>query len=92
MPPLVIRPELFNHFAADLGVWSVEDALAALRAGEAVMVDVGVAGRRSFISTPRARASRCRDLLGGQEQLENALGRLAVVVALVRVLRRGRPA
>src|SRR6266550_2234423 len=29
---------------ADLGVWSVEDALAALRGGEAVMVDVVDAG------------------------------------------------
>src|SRR2546421_223883 len=39
VPLLVIPAGTFNHFAADLGVRSVEDALAALRAGEAVMVD-----------------------------------------------------
>ena len=90
MPLLVIPAGTFNHFAADLGVWSVEDALAALRAGEAVMVDVGVAGRRSFINT--SSTGVYVDLVHAREQLENALGRrLAVVVALVRVLRRGRP-
>jgi undecaprenyl-diphosphatase len=90
VPLLVIPAGTFNHFAADLGVWSVEDALAALRAGEAVMVDVGVAGRRSFINT--SSTGVYADLVHAREQLENALGRrLAVVVALVRVLRRGRP-
>jgi undecaprenyl-diphosphatase len=89
VPLLVIPAGTFNHFAADLGVWSVEDALAALRAGEAVMVDVGVAGRRSFINT--SSTGVYADLVHAREQLENALGRrLAVVVALVRVL-RGRP-
>ena len=90
VPLLVIPAGTFNHFAADLGVWSVEDALAALRAGEAVMVDVGVAGRRTFINT--SSTGVYVDLVRAREQLENALGRrLAVVVALVRVLRRGRP-
>ena len=35
---LVIPAGTFNHFAADLGVRSARDALAALRAGEAVLV------------------------------------------------------
>jgi len=90
VPLLVIPAGTFNHFAADLGVWSVEDALAALWAGEAVIVDVGVAGRRSFINT--SSTGVYADLVRAREQLENALGRrLAVVVALVRVLRPGRP-
>ena len=89
VPLLVIPAGTFNHFAGDLGVWSVEDALAALWAGEAVMVDVGVAGRRSFINT--SSTGVYADLVHAREQLENALGRrLAVVVALVRVL-RGHP-
>jgi hypothetical protein len=58
---------------ADLGVWSVEDALAALRGGEAVMVDVGVAGQRSFINTSSTGVS------------------VDLIIALVRVLRCGRP-
>ena len=90
VPLLVIPAGTFNHFAADLGVRSVEDALAALRAGEAVMVDVGVAGRRSFINT--SSTGVYVDLVHAREQLENRLGRrLAVVAALVRVLWRGRP-
>jgi diacylglycerol kinase family enzyme len=90
LPLLVIPAGTFNHFAADLGVWSAGDALAALRDGEAVMVDVGIAGRRTFINT--SSTGVYVDLVRAREQLENALGRrLAVIIALVRVLRRGRP-
>jgi diacylglycerol kinase family enzyme/membrane-associated phospholipid phosphatase len=90
LPLLVIPAGTFNHFAADLGVWSVGDALAALRAGEAVLVDVGVAGRRSFINT--SSTGVYVDLVHARKQLENALGRrIAVIIALVRVLWRGRP-
>jgi diacylglycerol kinase family enzyme/membrane-associated phospholipid phosphatase len=90
LPLLVIPVGTFNHFAADLGVWSVDDALAALRAGEAVMVDVGVAGCRSFINT--SSIGIYVDLVHARERLEPALGRrAAVVVALIQVLRRSRP-
>jgi diacylglycerol kinase family enzyme/membrane-associated phospholipid phosphatase len=90
LPLLVIPAGTFNHFAADLGVWSVADALAALRAGEAVMVDVGVAGRRSFVNT--SSTGLYTELVRAREQLENRLGRkVAAAVALVRVLRRGQP-
>ena len=51
LPLLVIPVGTFNHFAADLGVRSARDALAALRAGEAVLVDVGLAGHRPFVNT-----------------------------------------
>jgi diacylglycerol kinase family enzyme len=86
----VIPAGTFNHFAADLGVWSVEDALAALRAGDAVLVDVGVAGHRSFINT--SSTGIYVDLVRARERLENALGRrAAVIIALAQVLRRGRP-
>ena len=73
LPLLVIPTGTFNHFAADLGVWSVGDALAALRAGEAVLVDVGVAGRRSFINT--SSTGVYVDLVHARKQLESALGR-----------------
>jgi undecaprenyl-diphosphatase len=90
LPLLVIPAGTFNHFAADLGIWSAEDALAALRAGQAVMVDVGVAGHRSFINT--SSTGVYVDLVRARQQLEDAMGRrLAVIIALVRVLRRARP-
>jgi undecaprenyl-diphosphatase len=90
LPLLVIPAGTFNHFAADLGVWSTEDAMAALGAGEAVLVDVGVAGSRSFINT--SSTGVYADLVRAREQLEGALGRrLAAVVALVQVLHRGEP-
>jgi undecaprenyl-diphosphatase len=71
-------------------VWSVDDALAALRAGDAVLVDVGVAGRRPFINT--SSTGVYVDLVRARKDLERALGRrAAVIVALIQVLRRGRP-
>src|SRR5258708_219508 len=73
LPLLLVPPGTFHHFAADLGVWSVEDALAALRAGEAVLVDVGVADRRSFINT--SSTGVYVDLVRAREELENTLGR-----------------
>ena len=44
LPLLVIPAGTFNHFAADLGVEGARDALAALRDGEAVQADLGLAG------------------------------------------------
>jgi diacylglycerol kinase family enzyme/membrane-associated phospholipid phosphatase len=90
LPLLVIPAGTFNHFAADLGVRSAEDALAALRAGEAVLVDVGVAGHRSFVNT--SGTGVYVDLVHAREQLETTLGRrVAVILALVQVMRRGQP-
>src|SRR3984885_3442166 len=90
LPLLVIPAGTFNHFAADLGVWSVDDALAALRAGEAVLVDVGMAGHRSFINT--SSTGVYVDLVRARQELEKAVGRRpALLVALAKVLWRGRP-
>jgi undecaprenyl-diphosphatase len=90
LPLLVLPAGTFNHFAADLGVWSAEDALAALSAGEAVLVDVGVAGRRSFINT--SSTGVYADLVRTRQRLDAVYGRrLAALAALVQVLRRGEP-
>jgi undecaprenyl-diphosphatase len=54
------------------------------------MVDVGIAGRRSFINT--CSTGIYVDLVHTREQLEVALGRrVAVAAALIQVLRRSRP-
>ena len=80
----------FNHFAADLGVESARDALAALRDGEAVQVDLGLVGDRPFVNT--SSTGVYVDLVNARRQLEGVLGkRLAEVVALIGVLSRGRP-
>jgi undecaprenyl-diphosphatase len=90
LPLLVIPAGTFNHFAADLGIRSAHDAVAALRAGEAVAVDLGSAGGRPFLNT--SSTGVYVDLVHAREQLEELLGRrLAEIVALIQVLRRGRP-
>ena len=90
LPLLVIPAGTFNHFAADLGVESAHDALAALRDGEAVQVDLGVVCDRPFVIT--SSTGVYVDLVNARRQLEGALGkRLAEAVALVGVLRRSRP-
>jgi len=90
LPLLVIPAGTFNHFAADLGVESARDALAALRDGEAVQVDLGLVGGRPFVNT--SSTGVYVDLVNARRQLEGVLGkRLAEVVALIDVPRRGRP-
>lgn len=90
-PPLLVIPAgTFNHFAADLGVESARGALAALRDGEAVQVDLGLVGDRPFVNT--SSTGVYVELVNARRQLEGVLGkRLAEVVALIGVLRRGRP-
>jgi hypothetical protein len=77
-------------FAADLGVDSARDALAALRDGEAVLVDLGRAGDRPFVNT--SSTGVYVDMVNARRQLDPVLGkRLAEIVALIGVLRGSRP-
>jgi undecaprenyl-diphosphatase len=91
LPLLVIPAGTFNHFAADLGVHTRHDALAALRSGDSVLVDLAIAGEETFLNT--ASTGVYADLVSAREQIENVLGKWpAVLVALVSVLRTSRPA
>ena len=91
LPLLVVPAGTFNHFAADLGVRSVTDAVTALRAGDAVLVDVARAGQRSFVNT--ASTGIYVDLVRAREEYEQRLGKWpAVLVALAHVLRHSLPA
>jgi diacylglycerol kinase family enzyme len=86
----VIPAGTYNHFAADLGIWSAHDAVAALRVGQAVLVDVGIAGRRSLVNT--SSTGVYVDLVLAREQLEGTLGRgVAAIISLIQVLRQSRP-
>jgi diacylglycerol kinase family enzyme/membrane-associated phospholipid phosphatase len=90
LPLLLVPAGTFNHFAADLGVESADDALAALRDGDSVLVDVASAGRDAFVNT--ASTGVYVDLVSAREEFERALGKWpAVMVALIHVLRHSRP-
>ena len=89
-PLLIIPAGTFNHFATDLGVYSADESISALRSGDAVLVDIGTAGQRHFVNT--ASTGVYADLVHAREQLESGLGKWpAVLLALDRVLRHSRP-
>jgi diacylglycerol kinase family enzyme/membrane-associated phospholipid phosphatase len=89
-PLLVIPAGTFNHFATDLGVLSADDALAALRAGDAVQVDVGLAGDATFLNT--SSTGVYVDLVRARQRFERRIGKWpALLLALTQVLRKSRP-
>jgi diacylglycerol kinase family enzyme len=88
--PLVVFPGgTLNHFARDLGIGSIGEAMEAVREGQVVAIDVGMIAGRPFLNN--ASLGSYTDLVDERERLERRLGKWpAMVVALVRVLRRGR--
>ena len=90
LPLLVVPAGTFNHFAADLGVRSAEEAIAALQAGDSVLADLATADGKVFLNT--ASTGVYVDLVRVREKLEPELGKWpAVLVALVSVLRTSKP-
>jgi undecaprenyl-diphosphatase len=90
VPLLVVPAGTLNHFARDLGVETTADAIEAVRRGELVAVDLGVIDGRPFLNT--ASFGSYAELVDAREQLEDRIGKWpAVVLALVKVLGRGRP-
>ncbi|HLT70846.1 MAG TPA: diacylglycerol kinase family protein [Acidimicrobiales bacterium] len=89
--PLVVVPAgTLNHLARDLGVESLDDAVDAVRAGHAAVIDVGWIAGRPFLNT--ASFGGYVELVDAREALEDRVGKwAATAVALVRVLRRGSP-
>jgi diacylglycerol kinase family enzyme len=87
--PLVVVPAgTLNHLARDLGVESVADAIAAVRDGHAVEIDVARIAGRPFLNT--ASFGGYAELVDAREELEGRIGKWpALAVALVRVLRGG---
>jgi diacylglycerol kinase family enzyme len=87
---LALPAGTLNHFARDLGVLEIDDAIEAVRAGEAVRVDVATIGETSFLNT--ASFGAYTDLVDARERLEDRIGKWpAVAVSLVRVLRTAEP-
>lgn len=79
-----------NHFARDVGLASVDDAVAALAAGEVVDVDLAEIDGRPFLNT--ASFGAYVELVDIRERLQHRVGKWpAMVIALIRVLRRSTP-
>ncbi|MGH3874354.1 MAG: bifunctional phosphatase PAP2/diacylglycerol kinase family protein [Pseudonocardiaceae bacterium] len=99
LPLAVVPTGTLNHFARDVGVYDLQEAVDATQAGEAVAVDLGVvqihgAGRaphtRYFLNT--ASLGGYSDLVRLRERWEGSLGKwLAFAAALVVSLRQARP-
>jgi undecaprenyl-diphosphatase len=89
--PLVVVPAgTLNHLARDLGVETVDDAIDAVRAGHAIAIDVARIDGLPFLNT--ASFGSYVEIVDTREELEDRIGKWpALVVALVRVLRRGAP-
>ena len=90
LPLLVVPGGTLNHLARDLGVESPEDAAEALQAGMVSLVDLPTIGGRAFLNT--ASFGAYSELVDAREELEGRIGKWpALLVALVRVLRRAVP-
>ena len=89
--PLVVFPGgTLNHFAGDLGLESMDDTAGAVAAGQLTHIDVGEIDGRLFLNN--ASIGAYPQLVDTRERYERYLGKwLALLVALVLVLRRGRP-
>jgi diacylglycerol kinase family enzyme len=89
IPLLVIPGGTLNHFAHDLGIEDLDDALAAYSAPP-VRVDVGEIDGRPFLNN--ASLGAYPDLVDARERWEDRIGkRLATALAVYLVLRHGEP-
>ena len=85
----------FNHLARDLGLDDVSDAIAAVRAGTAIHMDLGVVdiasgATRTFVNT--LTFGGYTQVVDARERLQPRLGKwLALLVSLVRELPRMEP-
>ena len=90
LPLLALPTGTLNHFARDLGVLELDDALDAVQHGEIVKADLAAIGDRTFLNT--ASFGAYTDLVDARERLEGRIGKWpAVAVSLVGVLRRAEP-
>ena len=90
LPLAVIPGGTLNHFGQDLGLQSVDDAIDAVIAGTTISVDIAQIGEHKFVNN--ASIGAYPQVVDARERLERYIGKWpALLVALVYVLRRGRP-
>ncbi|MEP7020046.1 MAG: phosphatase PAP2 family protein [Pseudonocardiales bacterium] len=86
VPLLVIPAGTFDHFAKDIEMSDVADAIDAIRTGRAVRIDVGDANGAAFLNT--ASLGSYPEFVKVRERWEGRLGKpIAAAVAIVSVLR-----
>lgn len=87
---MVVPGGTFNHLGMALGVETVDDAVDAVEEGQAVGIDVSTIAGQVFLNT--ASFGSYVELVDARERLEHRVGKWpAVVIALVRVLRKSEP-
>jgi diacylglycerol kinase family enzyme/membrane-associated phospholipid phosphatase len=90
LPLLLVPTGTLNHLARDLRLESAGSALAAVRQGEAVGIDVASLDGRPFLNT--AGFGNYAAMLDTRKALENRVGRWpAHVMAVAQALFRARP-
>jgi undecaprenyl-diphosphatase len=91
VPLLVLPAGTLNHFAAEVGIDGVDEALDAVASGSAVEISVAMAGDGlPFLNT--FSLGLYPELVHRREQRERVLGKWpALAVALVEVLGRATP-
>ena len=90
LPFVAVPAGTLNHLARDLGLGDVGDAIAAVRAGTASRMDLGMAGDRCFVNT--LTFGGYSQVVDARERLEARVGKWpALLIALVRELPRMEP-
>jgi undecaprenyl-diphosphatase len=90
IPLLVIPAGTFDHFAKDVELTDLGDAIDALRIGRAVRVDVGDVDGKPFLNT--ASLGSYPDFVKIRKRWEPRFGKpIAAAVAIVTVLRNCPP-
>lgn len=90
LPFVAVPAGTLNHLARDLGLESVDDVAAAVRAGTFAHMDLGAVGDRCFVNT--LTFGGYTDLVDRREALESRIGKWpALAVALLLELPRMRP-
>ncbi len=89
-PLLVLPAGTFNHFAKDLELPELDDAIHALAAGRAVRIDVGEVDGRPFVNT--ASLGSYPQFVSERERHEKRWGKpIAAAIAVLTVLRSRPP-
>lgn len=90
LPLVAIPGGTLNHLARDLGLSDAADSAQAVAGGDAIEVDLARIDGRPFLNT--ASFGSYAELVDAREALEDRIGKWpALLVAGVRVMRRGRP-
>jgi undecaprenyl-diphosphatase len=90
IPFIAVPAGTLNHLARDLGLRSVDDTIAAVRAGTAARMDLGAAGERCFVNTLSLGGYAA--VVDTRDRIKPYVGKwLALVFALLWELPRMKP-